>query len=160
MFSQNARYSLLLITLTVFLFAVLQPSLAVSPVITLNPAHGEPGTVVKVTGSNFDSRDMICTISSSPTGLIEDSNCNAFDGKVIGQFTVASGASGAYTVSVMGSTNDRAGTVFSVPTTETTTAPQVSNTQVLIIVLVLLVVVILIFRWMRQRAGPEPVRQA
>lgn len=72
------------------------------PMMTLSPTSGSAGTSVLVSGSNFDVQDTSCVISSSPSGLVANQQCVASGGTVSGVFTVASGATGSYTVAVTG----------------------------------------------------------
>jgi len=99
-------------------------SFLVTPAITLNPSSGHPGTIVSVLGSGFSTTDTSCTISSSPSGLISNPICAAAGGNVAGTFTVASGATGAYTVIVTGTGLDAAYAPFNRATPTLTLSPE------------------------------------
>jgi hypothetical protein len=86
------------------------------PTLTINPSSGPPTTGVTLSGSNFAAADTSCVIYSSPTGLISNPKCAVSGGVVSGSFTVASGASGSYTVTVTGATGDSASASFTVTT--------------------------------------------
>jgi hypothetical protein len=98
-------------------------SFLVTPAITLNPSSGHPGTTVSILGSGFSTTDTSCTISSSPSGLISNPICAAAGGNVAGTFTVASGATGAYTVIVTGTGLDAAYAPFNRATPTLTLSP-------------------------------------
>jgi len=88
----------------------------VRPGIALSPSAGRPGATVVVIGSNFALGDTgACTISSSPSGLISGPVCTIASGTMSGTFVVASGTSGAYTVTVTGITADSGSATFNVP---------------------------------------------
>jgi len=76
--------------------------------ISLSPFTGGAGTSVFITGSGFAAGDWSCSISSSPSSptLISNPVCTVAGGVVSGSFTVGPGASGAYLVTVKGSTGD------------------------------------------------------
>jgi hypothetical protein len=64
----------------------------------LSPASGSVGTGVTASGSNYVGTS--CTLSATPSGLFTSSTCSISGGTLTGGFTVASGASGSYTVKV------------------------------------------------------------
>jgi hypothetical protein len=83
--------------------------------ISLQPTSAPPGTSVLVSGSGLAQADTSCTISSSPSGLISNPQCGLSSGVLSGSFTVATGASGPYTVTATGTgatTGDAASAPF------------------------------------------------
>jgi hypothetical protein len=82
------------------------------PTVKLSPTSGPPGTAVAVHGSGFALGDTTCTITSSPSGLISSPQCTVSGGTVYGSFTVAPGASDAYTVVVTGNSGDAGSATF------------------------------------------------
>jgi hypothetical protein len=88
----------------------------------IQPTSGPAGTNVSVSGSDFAASDTGCSMTSSPTGLISSPTCTVTGGVLSGSFTVASGASGTYTVTVTGTpTSDSASATFTVTTQVTMT---------------------------------------
>jgi len=66
---------------------------------TLSPTMGVAGTVVAASGSNYAG--SMCTLSSSPSGLMSSSSCVVSGGTLTGVFTVESSARlGCYVVTV------------------------------------------------------------
>jgi hypothetical protein len=87
------------------------------PILTISPNTGAVGTAVSISGTNFVG--STCSISSSPSGLINSARCLITGGNLDGGFVVATGAApGGYTVTVtpdlFGATP--ASTSFTVPT--------------------------------------------
>jgi hypothetical protein len=79
----------------------------VTATVTVTPSSGVAGANILVSGSNFDTADTTCTLSSSPSGLLTSAACAiSSSGTVSGSFIVSSGASGSYTVTVTGTTGD------------------------------------------------------
>jgi len=66
--------------------------------MTLNPTSGPVGTGVTVSGSGYAG--STCAFSSAPSGLFTSAACSISGGTLSGGFTVASGATGGYTVTV------------------------------------------------------------
>ena len=66
--------------------------------MTLNPISGRVGTAVTVSGSGYAG--ITCAFSSAPSGLFTSAACSISGGTLSGGFTVASGATGGYTVTV------------------------------------------------------------
>jgi hypothetical protein len=64
----------------------------------LSPTSGPVGTVVSVSGSSYAG--TTCTLSATPSTLFSSSSCTISSGSLSGGFTVASGASLGYTVTV------------------------------------------------------------
>jgi hypothetical protein len=87
--------------------------------ITMLPTSGRAGTSVILTGMNFASADIGCTITSSPSGLVTSSVCTLAGGSMSGAFIVASGTNGSYTVIVTGTTSDTGRASFNVPASPT-----------------------------------------
>jgi len=97
---------------TVIFFMTRVPSAHATPqpsITSITPNSGPPGTPVTVTGSFFGLGDTGCSIFSSPFGLISTPTaCTLIIYQVGGftdvsiSFTVASGATGAYTVYLEG----------------------------------------------------------
>ena len=90
------------------------------PTVTLTPTSGHAGTNVLVTGSNFVTTPSPgdngpCTISSTPTGLIQGPVCTISSGLMSGSFVVAPGSSGPYTVTVTGASGDSGSATFTGP---------------------------------------------
>ena len=98
-------------------------SFFVTPAITLNPTSGHPGTIVTVLGSGFDAADTSCAISSSPSGLISNPVCALAGGVMSGSFTVASGATSSYVVTVTGTSGDAGSAPFNRATPTLTLSP-------------------------------------
>jgi hypothetical protein len=87
--------------------------------LALFPASGRAGTSVVIQGSGFNAGDVGCVIIAYPSNLISNPVCTIALGTVQGSFTVATGASGAYTVKVIGTTGDFGLAAFTVPTAPT-----------------------------------------
>jgi len=68
----------------------------IGPSLILSPTIGPVGTAVSASGSGYVG--STCTLSSSPSGLMSSPTCSISAGALAGGFTVASGASGTYTV--------------------------------------------------------------
>ena len=86
-----------------------QSAWAVSSTLTLTPMSGPVGTVVTASGSDYVG--SMCTLSSSPVGLMVSPTCSISMGILLGGFTVASDAhTGSYTVIVA---TDVAGEIWS-----------------------------------------------
>jgi hypothetical protein len=96
--------------LTVIFFMTRVPSVHAQPSITsITPSSGPPGTLVTVTGHGFSIADTGCSVTSSPLGLISTPTpCALTWYQIAGftdvsiSFTVASGATGVYMVTVEG----------------------------------------------------------
>jgi thermitase len=87
----------------------------VMPRILLSPNSAPRGTVVSVAGFGFSTSDTSCAISSSPSGLMSNPQCEVSTGVVSGSFTVASDARvGSYIVTATGTTGDKATGSFAV----------------------------------------------
>ena len=102
------------------------------PTVALTPTSGHAGTNVLVTGSNFVTTPTPgdtgpCTISSTPSGLIQSPVCTVAGGSMSGSFVVAPGASGTYTVTVTGSTGDSGSATFSGPLPQTLVLDPISG---------------------------------
>ena len=94
----------------------------VTPSLTLAPTSGRPGTLVTVLGGNWPAGDNgPCTITSDPSGLISNPTCTIAGGSMAGGFTVASGATGPYTVIVTGASGTVATATFNAPAAPTLT---------------------------------------
>jgi len=84
------------------------------PSVTLSPATGITGTVVKVTGTGYLPTDTACTISG--TGIVTVAACSivAGSGAPNGNFTVGDVVPGAYLITVTGNKGDSAQATFQV----------------------------------------------
>jgi len=82
------------------------------PPLIISPGSGPPGTLVGVVGFGFDPTDSSCVIYSYPSGLISSPTVSCGGTVASASFTVASGARGVYTVTIMGNTGDSASGSF------------------------------------------------
>jgi len=105
-------------------------SAPLAPTLTLSPISGPSGTPVNASGSHF--LGAICTMTSTPSGLFTSASCSLSGGILSGGFTVAPGASGAYTVTAMSNLGplDSATFPFTATGTTTTTTTATSSTTV------------------------------
>jgi len=84
-----------------------------SPTLMLAPTSGRVGTVVSVTGSNYQG--TTCQLISSPLGLFSSQLCSIAADALAGTFTVDSGATAQiYTVTVQTDASDSAANTFTV----------------------------------------------
>ena len=91
---------------------------------TLDPVSGPVGTVVSISGSTYAG--TTCTLSVTPSNLFSSSSCTIASGSLSGGFTVATGASLGYTVTL----NTNAGESKTAPFTVTTgPAPTLNPTS-------------------------------
>jgi rhamnogalacturonyl hydrolase YesR len=86
------------------------------PLITLTPASAPAGTMVTVSGSNFNAGDATCTITSTTSNLVSSPVCSVSGGSLTGSFEIGPVANGLYTVTVTGSTEDSATAIVTVST--------------------------------------------
>ena len=92
-----------------------------TPSLTLAPTSGVVGTAVTASGSNFWGTS--CMLSSVPSNLFTSQACLITAGTLNASFTVASGATGGYTVwaQTNAGPSDSATAIFTVGVTTTTT---------------------------------------
>lgn len=84
-----------------------------SPTLTLTPTSGGVGTVVSVSGSNYQG--TTCQLISSPPGLFSLQVCSIAAGVLTASFTVDSGAAAqTYTVTVQTDASDSAANTFAI----------------------------------------------
>jgi rhamnogalacturonyl hydrolase YesR len=76
--------------------------------ITLSPFSAPAGTTVSVSGSNFNSGDTACTITSTMPNLVSTPQCSISGGSLTGSFTVGSVANGLYAITATGNLGDSA----------------------------------------------------
>ncbi len=72
---------------------------ATSPSITLSPTSSQVGAPIQVSGSGFLTSDTTCSLSGSP---VASSTCSISNGMLTATFTVASIATGAYSITAYG----------------------------------------------------------
>jgi hypothetical protein len=90
------------------------------PTLQLTPSSGPVGSSVVASGSNY--LGTTCLLTAVPSNLFASASCSLSGGTLSGGFTVASGASGSYTVTVQtnAGSGDSATTSFAVGGTATT----------------------------------------
>ena len=102
--------------------------LGYGPSISLSATSGPIGTPVTVTGSGFAASDTALTISSSPGGAISGPACTAYYEVITScSFTIAAGASGAYSITVSGTEGD--GDFATASSSFTVTTPSISLSE-------------------------------
>jgi len=94
-------------------------SAATGPSISFDSNSDPFGSTVNVSGSNFSTNDVSCSLSGES---VDSPTCAITDGTLTGSFVVANAAAGSYTVTATGSpVGDSAYTTFTVIGTPTIT---------------------------------------
>jgi hypothetical protein len=98
------------------------------PTLHLSPSPGPVGTAVVASGLNY--LGTTCLLTALPSNLFVSASCSLSGGILSGGFTVASGASGSYTVTVQtnAGSGDSATTSFAVGGTATTATTATATT--------------------------------